>query len=193
MRLHEEYIRRHNLPIPIIRYDSRSNLFLKTKDAPFRWSIFGITWRPQSHRPGFYEFTRMEPLHNGNGTFRCFEKDKCVYWDQYEKEITRVVVEYKEQGFHPTPSKERTLMAWEMFLYMYDGWLSERMDSKFYQNVERSTTASLDLNSRSISYRVAKKMLSDCYGSEKIIQILNYQVMPMVSGHSQWLEDLFND
>lgn len=192
MRLHEEYILRHSLQVPIIRYDSRSNLFLKTKDAPFKWSIFNIIWRPQSGRPGFYEFARMEPLHNGNGSFRCYEKDKYVYWDQYEVEIAKVVNDYKERKLFPVPSRSRSLMAWEMFLYMYDGWLSERMDARFYQQVERSTMETLDINSRSIAYRSANRILSEHYGSEKVVQTLNYQIMPMINGHSQWLENLFN-
>jgi hypothetical protein len=83
-------------------------------------------------------------------------------------------------------------MAWEMFLYMYDGWLSERMDARFYQQVERSTMDTLDINSRSIAYRAANRILSEHYGSEKVVQTLNYQIMPMINGHSQWLENLFN-
>lgn len=193
MRLHEEYIHRNNLDIPVILYDSRSNLFLKTKDAPFRWSIFNIVWKPQSGKPGFYEFTRMEPLHNGNGTFRCFEKDRRVYWEQYEEEVTNVVRVYKQQNFTPISNRQRGLMAWEMFLYMYDGWLAQRMDAKFYQQVERSTMETLDVNTKSIAYRIASRMLSEQYSSEKVVQTLNYQIMPMINGHSKWLEDLFND
>jgi len=134
----------------------------------------------------------MEPMHNGNGTFRCFEKDRYVYWDQYECEIAKVVNDYKDQNFFPLASRHRSLMAWEMFLYMYDGWLSERMDARFYQQVERSTMETLDLNTRSTAYRSANRMLSECFGSEKVVQTLNYQIMPMINGHSQWLENLFN-
>lgn len=193
MRLHEEYIHRNNLDIPVILYDSRSNLFLKTKDAPFRWSIFNISWKPQSGKPGFYEFTKMEPIHNGNGTFRSFEKDKRVYWEQYEDEITSIIEDYKKQNFFPIVNRQRSLIAWEMFLYMYDGWLAERMDEKFYHQVLISIMNDLDINTRSIAYRIASRMLIDQYGSEKVVQTLNYQIMPMISGHSKWLEDLFDE
>jgi hypothetical protein len=192
MRLHEEYILRHNLNIPVIRYDSKSNLFLKTKEAPFRWSIFNISWRNQSGRPGFFEFTRMEPLYNGNGAFRCADKGHCVYWDKYESEIFQVLQEYKEKKFFAVQNKIRNLVAWEMFLYMYDEWISERMDDRFYQQVERSTMPTLDIGTRTVAYRIASRMLADSHGSDKAIQMLNYQIMPMINGHSNWLENLAN-
>ena len=192
MRLHEEYITRHRLEIPVIRFDSRSNLFLKTKDAPFRWSIFNITWRPQSGRPGFFEFVRMEPIHDGHGAFRCAERDKYVYWDQYDNEVTKIVKHYKENGYYAVQSKARSLMAWELFLFMFDGWLSEKMDASFYKQVEISTTTSLDVNTRMMAYRCAVRYLSERKDSERQIEMLNYQIMPMISGHSQWLEQLIN-
>jgi hypothetical protein len=191
MKLHEEYIRRHKLNIPVIRFDNRSSLFLKTKDAPFAWSIFNIIWRSQSGRPGFYEFVRMEPLHNGQGAFNCKDKHNYVYWEQYEFEVEKVISEYRNDGYYSVSSKNRSLMAWEMFLYMYDGWLAKKMDSKFYQQVELSTFGT-DFNEKSNAYRVAVKMLDDCYGSQELLDMLNYQIRPMINGHSQWLEDLVN-
>jgi len=192
MRLHEEYVRRHGLDIPVIRFDSRSNLFLKTKDAPFRWSIFNIIWRPQIGKPGYYEFVQMNPLHNGQGEFCCREKDHYVYWDQYESELTKIIKEYRDGGYCSIPSQFRNLMAWEMFVYMYDGWMSRRMDGDFYRQVELSTSVKLDYDERSLALRTAIKILSDSAGSEEIIEMLNYQIMPMINGHSQWLEDLVN-
>lgn len=192
MRLHEEYIRRHQLEIPIIRYDSRSNVFLKTKNNPCRWGILSIIWRPQSGKPGFYEFVRIEPIHNGIGAFRATDKEVCVYWDEYDAEVERIVSQCRNDGFYAIPSRERGLMAWEMFLFMFDGWLADRMDRRFYQYVEQSTVASLDINTRAAALRNASRMLSDYPGADRVLDLLNYQIMPMVNGHSQWLEDLVN-
>lgn len=192
MRIHEEYVLRHRLNIPLIRFDSRSNLFLKTKDTPFRWSIFNIVWRPQIGKPGYYEFVQMQPLHNGQGAFNCREKDHYVHWDKYEFEVIKIVKEYKDNGYYSIPSQFRNFMVWEMFLYMYDGWISKKMDSNFYRQVELSTSAELDYELRSNALKRAVNYLTDSEDSEKIIKKFNYQIMPMVNGHSKWLEDLVN-
>lgn len=192
MRLHEEYIRRCELDIPIIRYDRRSNLFLKTTSVPFRWAIFNIVWRPQHNSPNVFEFTRMEPVHNGLGAFHCQDTDRLVYWERYENEVCRIINDYKETGFQPVSNRYRSLMAWEMFLFMFDGWLAERMSPKFYQYVEKSITDTLDIHSRVAAFRSANKILIDSYESERVVEMLTYQILPMANGHSQWLEDLIN-
>ena len=193
MRLHEEYIRRHQLDIPIICFDSRSNLFLKTKGLVNpHWNIFNITFRQQTSRPGFYEFSRIEPIYNGEGAFKSFDKDYYVHWDKYEQEITNVVNNYRKFEYYAVAKNERTLVAWEMFLFMFDRWLAERMNAEFYKLVSTSITPDLDNKERTIAYMEASRMLPRCSDSDNVLDMLNNRIMPMAKGHSQWLEDLVN-
>lgn len=191
MRLHEEYILRHKLDIPVIRFDNRSNLFMKTKTGPPKWNVFTVTWRPQQGKPGFYEFVELEPVHNA-GLFKQNTKEKYIYWEQYETEILNSIANYKELGYCPVPNLFRGLVAWEMFLYMYDKWLAYRMSTKFYEHVGKSIDQSLDFGIRINACREASRMISNCDDSEKVVETLNLQIMPMANGHSQWLENLIN-
>lgn len=192
MRLHEEYIIRNKLDIPVICYDSKSTLFLKSKLTPFRWSIFNILFRQSSSRPGCYEFMRMEPVHDGEGAFKCLDKDHYVHWDKYESEIANFVNSYQKNGFYAVAKNERLLAAWEMFLYMYDGHLAMSMDKDFYEKVYVSTNLKLSLADRTVAYREANRMLASHFNSDNVLDMLNHRIIPMVKCHSKWLEDLVN-
>lgn len=193
MKLHEEYIQRHNLNVPVFCYDCRSDVFLKTKNSPHRWAVFHIIWRQKTSRPGFFEFMRMEPLHNGHGALSCFDKENYVYWDCYQTQIMNIVSSYKEDGFYAVSGQEKILMAWEMLLYMYDDVLAKRISSNdFYFQVEKSIDSSMSVSSRISSYKNALRILSESSGVDRIMDVFNFQLMPMARWNSKWLEDLFN-
>lgn len=186
MRLHEEYIQRHKLDIPVVLRDSRSTLFLKTKNAPYRWSIFGIVWRHKKHNPGFYQFSQMEPIRNGLGAFNSVDVND-VYWDQYETELFKIIDRYKGDGFFGVPKDHQILTAWEMFLYMYEDWLSRHMDFQFFRFVDQSTNTAFNLMMRFSAYENAVEMLSEHRNEVRDLEAL------LFNGHSQWLENLINE
>ena len=140
MRLHEEYIVRNNIQTPIVLFNNKSNLLLRTKNTPYKWRILKIKWFSQAAKPGFFEFTQLKPLYNSNGLFSTIEDAKFVYWDQYEFMIKDTIKELKSDQFTVVCGREKIFMVWEMFIYMCDGYLSENMKSDFYKQVEISTS-----------------------------------------------------
>ncbi len=191
MRLHEEYIHRHRLQLPVFRYDNRSNLFLRSKDTPVRWSVFHIIWRPPQKGPGFYEFLNLQPKHNGHASMEDTLSETYVYWENYEIEVAKILTQFKKQELFPVPSWQRKIMAWEMFLYMFDDWLSKRMNDHFYQYVQRSLSQNLNHEERMLAFTQARFSILNSRDSAKIVEILDKQILPMSNGHSQWLQDLY--
>ena len=194
MRLHEEYILRNKLNVPIVRYDSRSSVTLRTKSTPIRWSTFSIEWHDQDRRPGYFHFSMMEPIYDGHGSFRQPEKDYCVHWEQYESEVLKIVEYYKSRGFS-AKCENRMMMSWEMFLFMYDSWFAANMPSEFYQHVLTSTKPTTDLHHRVNAVYKACNMISqaDTPESKRINETLKYNILSVKKQQSKWLENLLNE
>ncbi len=201
MHLHEEYIRRHNLNVPVVCYDKRSSVFLRSKNPVYSWCIFNVAWHDldQSRHPGIYEFKLSQPIHNsfGDSCFRSMLQSDgktpytCrVFWDEYYDKVMELVALFKSKQMVVVSAAERTLAAWQMFLTIYDGWLASNMRTEFYSLVEQSTRMDFDFNTRNTAFRKAYKMLS--IRSSSVAGFLEDDIMCLVRGHAPWLERLIN-
>lgn len=193
MRLHEEYAVRKGLNIPIILYESKSSIFLRTKNSPYRWRVFSIDWKHGRNTPGAFYANLAEPnCNNFEGDFftpvggRDFEK---VEWEEYCEFIMSFARQVKPDWI-VVKEKERELALWSMFLQVYDGWIAKNTNSNFHQLVVESIREDNDIYDRSMAFHQAITCLDS---QEDIRRLLKYQILPIAKGHSNWLEKLIND
>lgn len=193
MYLHEEYITRYNLDIPIILFNRRSTVLLKSKQSPLMWRILAFSWREPDKHPGFFEVTYSEALHNGcerDSLLLSLTPMTCPYWDEYEETVLEMVAKVKRDGFSAVESSEQLLALWAIFLMMYDSWLARNMDASFFHLVELSLRSDLDISEREHNYVTAYSKL---LGHSKIQDTWSYQLHPLTKTHSDWLVKLIND
>jgi hypothetical protein len=193
VQLHEEYIGRHNLDVPVVRYDNHSNVFLKSKETPFRWRIFSIRWHDGGYHPGFFEATYTTPSHNGCETgdlLNHLMRPKRLYWEEYEDWILTMTGTLKEE--HVAVSAHETLLAnWQIFLVMYDLCLARDMGEDFFVAVGGSICDDLGMPQRLDCFSTATAHLYAHLPS--VYESWKYQVMPLSNTHSEWLEKLINE
>lgn len=192
MRLHEEYILRKGLDLPVILYEKRSNVFLRSKDEPYRLIVFSISWADGRHAPGSFYTSSVKPVHNGheeNLFFDYYSHKATVQWEEYADFITEFAKNIKEDWV-VVPDKERNLALWEMFLQVYDGWIVKNTNREFYRLVEESIRLDNDFHKRSTAFRNARTRLESC---ERILHLFKYEIFPLAKGHSDWLEKLINN
>ena len=186
MRLHEEYIVRNNLNVPIVRYEP-SQAILRSKDPPYCWRILSANWRSVGYHPGFFEITCKMPIHNGyykNRMLGDVIRPRSVSWDSYEGCILDVVDSQKRQ-FEAIPLEQYDFAAWVMFLFIYDNWLASNMDSQFFDCVYEA----LEQNESSLENARNLLAIKDFDMNETF----EYQVKPLTYLKSEWLKDLVND
>jgi hypothetical protein len=190
MRLHEEYILRKGLDLPVILYEKRSNVFLRSKEEPYQWMVFNISWVDGRHAPGMFCVTISKPLHNGyrEKTFFYYTAEKIIQWDEYSDFIVDYAKSVTDDWF-VVPDKERNLALWQMFLQVYDGWIVKNTNRDFYRLVEESIRLDNDFHRRSTVFRNARTRLETC---DEISQLFKYEIFPLAKGHSIWLEKLIN-
>jgi len=191
MRLHEEYISRHHLEVPVVRYDSRSSIFLKTKQSPCAWRVLSIQWREGGHHPGFFEVNYMMPKHNGYQSGDLLLNvlyPVNLYWEEYEQGILDLVADIRSD-YVAVLEEESLSAAWQMFLVMHDT-LFAHFSHGFFADVERSTSTDLDVDERRRAFKTAEKHVD--LVAPRTYESWKYQVAPLANLHSKWLEDLIN-
>lgn len=190
--LHQEYIERHKLAVPVVLYNARSTAFIRSKNEPYTWRVLVLAWRDVSRHPGFFEVSYNEAIHDGfnnsSGLIREIGHVNC-YWDVYEDYILRLAESIRASGFIAPPIAEQTLAAWGFFLYMFDSWLAATMDSNFFWLVEYTLRQDVSLNARLKAFHVAKKQLA---AIPEISKLLLYQILPLARSSSDWLVNLIN-
>lgn len=189
MHLHEEYISRHKLNVPLVRYDSFSTAFLRSKETPIFWRIVNIRWRSCHWHPGNFEIACKKPCHDVANRFRNVLGPKEIYWDEYEAYVVKMVKGLKDD-FHAIPKSECSLASWHMFLLMYDTHIA-RLDRKVLDWVAVSIDPEASVPKKYMAFAEALRdiqqenpTLYDCYQS---------YLHPLTEHYAEWLVKLIND
>lgn len=189
MFLHEEYIKRHNINIPVVLRVHRSCVFLKSKTSSMG-RILTLSWRNSTRHPGYFEMNYFNVLHNG-----C-EDDTLIHpirfedwkWPEYEFEILKMVEEIK-QDYIAVNSQEVFLAAWFAFLIMCDSWLAKHMNPHFFTLVEASIQSNNDSQSRKI---VAIEAIQQLPEKSYARDVWHMMMLPLATCESKWLIGLIN-
>lgn len=190
MRLHEEYIHRYALKIPVIQYDERSVVFLRSKSTPLTWRVLSIHWHPEESHPGYYEMSLRSPQHDGftRNPFNQCMRNCVLYWDQYEKKVLSVAAELKRE-FIAVSKQEHYFTAWQFLLFIFDSALAHVMGRDFYIWVERCLSPGFSFADRTICLDNSIKAVKEF---PDVYEFWRYEIAPLGGTHSQWLEDIIN-
>lgn len=189
MQLHEEYIRRHGLPVPVVRFDLSSRVLLKCSDITPRWRVVTIDWTQADRGPGYFEFQEFVPNHNGSSLARYFhvKNHRKIDVSEYEEFMWDWVVERHQHGVTAVPNRhEMELGTWEILLYICDSWFSEHASYSFYEDAEVSTTEGIGVRKRVEAYRRAFAALP-----KEVKDIFGNYLLPFTNDTSEWIQRLF--
>lgn len=191
MRLHEEYIARHDLDVPVVRYDKRSTVFLKSKSSPCQWRILSICWKECDWHPGHFDVRYTRPCHDGyvDALLEDLLVSRHLHWDVYESSILELVEDLKDD-YRAITFEDREFAAWQFFLVMHDSALAA-VGSEFLSLVGRSLSQDLSLSQKTTLIDVGKSLLER--RNLSIYDSLVFQVMPLTENYAEWLVKLINE
>jgi len=146
--------------------------------------------------PGSFYMKNHRPVHNGYRDGELFvplwtKAEEVVPLEDYDRAMISYAKCMKAMHWKVVPEKERQLVAWQMFLHIYDGWIAHNTAPDFHRLIEESINTENNFNVRSMAFRQARRYLEGFHRREW--DVLNYQILPMARGHSSWLEKLIND
>lgn len=151
LALHEEYLKRNKLKIPIIHYRKKTDVFLVSKNS-FDKRILSISWNEQERHPGFFQINYNNVIFDSCNHFSMFSSvlDEPIYlnWDQYESNILNLVSSIKSDGFMCIEERNKIFAAWEFFLHVSDTWLSKNLNKSFLVTVCLTLQKDLDFGIR---------------------------------------------
>lgn len=209
MYLHEEYIQRHELDVPLIQYNLRSKILLK-RSNPHNWRVLSLDWQFDWGHPGFWYYFLLEPIHSSYkescnwhkvklttfdnwNQYDEFDEFMTIYWDQYDKFIKDIAHNHTDWMVCEN-SMEKELFYWEVFVYVCDNWIAEndiKNNQAFIKNLFLSLDQSLSLEDRWENFQKSifvinqYKHLSDFYK----YNICNYLINGL-SNDSSWFARL---
>jgi hypothetical protein len=183
MHLHEEYVKRHKLAVPLIRYDSQSVVLLRSKEKPLFWRVIDITWSPCHWHPGKFVIKTWVPRHDNSRMHRAFPTRE-VYWDEYEDRVLAL----RDMGndFIAVTKKELPLATWYVFLMIYDTYLS-RLSEEFKEFV----ASSIDPDNTELRQAAQRAQVKMCLEDEALKSAYRSH-MEIFRNYSDWLVALIN-
>ena len=196
MRLHEEYLKRHGIDVPLILYDKKSSLVLRKKEPPFAWKFFEARWVwPDPGHPGYYEFHEMTPRKNGWEDGKWFGERplRAYYWDEYETALLQHMKNYREAGYIPVPKSERAIVGFEVLLYLFDSMMADLMVSngeRFCKQVCEVLDMRRNWSERVTSFYECWNFLTKTPHHETLNEAFQFAVLPPINNQSQWLKNL---
>lgn len=187
MRIFEEYLKRHNIDVPIVRHCSIGTLILRGDN---RWAIMSIKWEHHDYHPGQYQIHINSPIHDGYMNEILFTKNSPIYkkWDEYENFFLKWDENYPRLKPIADP-KEVVLAAWEMFVFSCDSWFSKK-DFKIKQLLFESLDKDNSLDLRYDKYQEMINYISDEY--PLMFRIWKNEVLARTQNYSFWLAAALN-
>lgn len=193
MKLHEEYIRRHKLSVPLIQYDQNSKILLRSHN-PRNWRVVSFEWQPDFGHPGFWRCSLIEPVHASYGrekNWRQLFRPQKIYWDEYESFVKKLASDFS--GWKVTQCvKDRELFCWEVLLYTCDNWLSQSEIGKnrgFLNCVVNSIDPDLSLEDRWGYFQEALSLMDD----NSVSEFFSYNICNHLGSGSSWFAELIDN
>ena len=195
MRLFEEYFQRNQITqVPVVHHCAYGSLLLRTNDPSVwssKWVLVNLKWQHNDSHPGKYHFDISLPVHDGFLKGSLFQRYPTVEknWQDYED----FIISWSSNIYGVEPvlgTKEIFLCAWEMFVFMCDGWCMKQT-----YEIKEFLFQTLN-NENSIDKRF------ECY--ENIINIISikqpslirtwrYEVLTRVQNYANWLAVMIQD
>jgi hypothetical protein len=189
MRLFEEYLQRHKITdVPMVHHCSVGTLVLRSVDPVLwknKWAVVSIVWKVPDFRPGHYLIQINYPIHNGYLTATNFTKNIPIEkkWHEYEDFVLDWVSSLK--GLKPiVGSQEKLLTAWEMFVFVYDGWFVKQpadIKVKLFNTLNKENS----IETRYLNYKDIVIFLSTHYPA--VMRTWKYEFLGGMQTYADWL------
>jgi len=132
MKIHQEYIERHNLKTKVPPHVKTGALMLRfEEDGKINWIVTKIVWDHEPlYRIGKYKIDVLKPvsgryMQTRNGNFKSIlNEKKIVFWDQLNGYLENWTKEV-DSNYIVKGEKEVELVAWEMFIHCNDEIISK--------------------------------------------------------------------
>lgn len=183
MKLYEEYLKRHNLDISLVRYCSSGSVIVKGENNT--WILITIKWIDDIAHPGEYHIDFLVPKYNtiSNELFEKLVPTTKKKWDDYEDYILGLMRSLKK--VKPVQSSDIILVAWEMFVYCYDNFFTSQPS-----NIKEILFKSLDKDNpdRYEYYKDMTYYLALSYPNT--MRIFRKEIIEKIEDYSEWLVKL---
>jgi len=194
MHLHEEYIRRHKLDVPVIRYNQRSKILLRNDSLP-NWRILSLDWQSDYAHPGYWLCSLIEPIHASFGrdrNWRQLFRPRQIFWDQYDGFMKSLAADHC--GWTVTQNQlDSELFCWEVLLYTCDNWVSHNMreNRAFLKNMAMSIDKKFSLDDRLASFQEAFRIVQNT--SMSVAEFYSYNICNHHGDGQKWFSELISN
>lgn len=192
MRIYEEYIKRYNLSLPIVKHINFGCIFLRnssTVSNGIEWLLYTISFKPPSNHPGEYIIRTLRPIHDGcksSYNFQTIDED-IVEWDKYESHVMGWIrKKNKNHVIHGT--KEVVLTAWEIFIHTHDSFFAKNYSPNIIFN---TIDDSASIKDRYNSYQECINILQNEY--TEVYNYWKFEMVEYIRNYSHWLSQLVID
>lgn len=185
MLLVEEWLERHQVKVPQIKYVSTASVFFKDEQHP-GWHIKFMQWHPPDMHPGTYTSHLYRPVHNGLERGRVLENaggEMHLQWDEYEAHLLH---------WASTPcccvprTREETVVAsWEVLLRCCDRGLIRHMH---YDTLSASIDTSVEAAQRCVLIEECLQYFS--VNHPDIVRLWDGDLRPHRENHALWLAEM---
>lgn len=199
MFLCEEYLSRHKIKVPLIKYVDSGTLFINYgRKIAFdcqecggqhesNWLTFSIDWREGSYHPGSYLVRWEIPSKSnylGQPMMHTIQK-VTLQWDEYEDYLLDWIIDVDKKEV-VLGNKRVVLTAWEMFLYSNDRSIAERVH---YDRIFSSIDLGLSIDRRYDCFRDALTYISKYH--RDLFKTWRYGMLDeCVSDYAYWLGEV---
>ncbi len=147
MELLEEYLKRHEIKEPVVRYSDKSQLLLSSKSdkAIHRWLHIEIDLRQEPNKPPYFNFRVA-----ANPTIYTtpdFSYSSCHHekvlseqgwdWDSFELNIKEWCKDHS-RSYHAINLKDAIPICWKMFVVNNDRWLANHLPIRMIDDLHGS-------------------------------------------------------
>jgi len=195
MFLFEEYFNRHQISdVPLVRHCEKGSLILRTSDFNYwkeKWGILKIDWEDHDHHPGQYLISIEFPIHDGYLSNSMFNQLPPVRkkWHEYENYFIEWSKTLSCVSCPVSDEIDVSLTAWEMFVYVYDGWFSKQsfeMKDILFESLDCERSH----DDRYKKYQETVLLLSK--NNPNILKSWKYDFLFRLKNYSNWLAVLVN-
>lgn len=189
MYICEEYMKRHNVKIPVVKHAPFTSLVYKKNNCS--WKILRIHWEDDTVRnaTGRYKINICQVVRNGYFLNQfieienAFSSDLSLAWDQYENFILTWA---SSLDLHiPKSRKELFLAGWEMFICCLDEWISHQgLQDKIFSTIDLESS----LDNRYLALQEELFWLSKT--NPDIYKFWKSSMSDYIVPHSEWLSDI---
>ncbi len=194
MKLYEEFLNRINVKVPVVEHHSDWAFLFRTYGTgwlvPF--VVLTVEWKSVENRVGYYMLTYHKAVHDGYGIGKSIDnyKELRISWDEYDDyflnwEVRNYIKPGLSESLTPICGANEILFsAWEMFVYIHDGWIA-RQPPEFRVYVEGVIDDARSDNERMKSYQNALLFLTT--REPKVLRTWKNEIMGRLSNYAHWL------